>query len=109
MALVLTACLSTGKQRRPETQFKVEIASTELAYPLARTIALQYLSYVSWYDYHGGSIKVEKCDGTENRVCHYYVSHTANGCGWGSYAVEHCNAGKCTYSFSPYDADIICE
>lgn len=109
-ALLVSACASTSEQRKPEPRFQVQIESPELEYVLARTIALQYLSNVSWYDYDGGNIEVKKCDGTESSQCHYYVSHIGNGCGWGSYVIEQCKSGKCTYSFSPYDVgSVICE
>ncbi len=110
IALLISGCVSVNEPRAPEKKFEVQVKSINIEFVQARAIALQYLSHVSWFDYDGDPIVVEKCNGTESKECHYYVSHAGNGCGWGSFVIEQCTSGKCHYNFSPYNSvGVVCE
>ena len=85
----------------------VNLKPSDLGYEKSRELALQYLSKVSWYDYEGGPISVSRCE--ESMGCDFLVSHTGNGCGWASRVEEVCRNGECTYSFTKYNEEALCE
>ena len=105
IALLFLSCASNNAQRKHGPSFQVKVNPVNISFENARTIALQYLSHVSWSNYNGEPIDVKKL---AEHI--YIVNNFGNGCAWGSTATEECSAGSCTYSFSPYNnGDILCE
>ena len=106
---LMTACTSSNSSRIPDSDFSVVIGDNDLDFKKSRELALQYLSRVEWFDYDGKPINITTCDGSENISCDYFVHHWGNGCTWGSYVTESCKSGECSYSFTPYDNQVLCE